>query len=135
MSLAAMALLQNPLRNPSDLLFSTGFLMFSGIVLLIVIVGCWNVFTKAGQPGWAVLIPIYNAYILLKIAGRPGWWLLLYFLPVVNVIIAIVVSIDIARAFGQGVLFGFLLIFLFGGIGFLILGFGDYRYLGPPNEA
>src|ERR1700690_1558250 len=45
------------------------------------IVCLWKVYQKAGQPGWASIIPIYNAYILLKIAGRPGWWLLLYFVP------------------------------------------------------
>ena len=81
----------------------------------------------------AILIPIYNAYILLKIAGRPGWWLILYFIPLVNFVIAIIVAIDIARAFGQGAVFGFFLLFLLCGIGYLILGFGDYRYQGPPT--
>ncbi len=113
--------------------FSSGFLLSCLVILIIVIVGHWKVFEKAGQPGWAVLIPIYNAYIILKIAGRPGWWLLLCFIPVVNFVIGIVVAIDIARAFGQSAMFGFFLLFLFGGIGYLILGFGDYRYLGPPN--
>jgi hypothetical protein len=97
----------------------------------VVIVGGWKVFEKAGQPGWVILIPIYNAYIMLKIAGRPGWWLLLYFIPLVNCVIAAIVAIDIAKSFGQSGVFGFFLLFLLCGIGFLILGFGDARYLGP----
>jgi len=108
-------------------------MLFWLAVAVIVIIGGWKVFEKAGQPGWAILIPFFNAYILLKIAGRPGWWLILYCIPLVNVVIAIIVAVDIAKAFGQSAFFGFLLLFLLGGVGFLILGFGNYRYLGPPN--
>ncbi len=100
-------------------------------VLVIFIVGMWRVFEKAGQPGWAVIIPIYNIYVLLKIAGRPGWWLLLCLIPLVNVVIAIVVAIDIAKAFGQSAVFGVVLLFLLSGIGYLVLGFGNYRYTRP----
>ena len=72
---------------------------FRNLILytLLFAVCCWKVFTKAGQPGWAVLIPIYNAYILLKIAGRPGWWILLFMIPFVNIIIAALVAIDVAK--------------------------------------
>ena len=61
----------------------------------------WKVFTKAGQPGWAILIPFYNTYVLLKIVGRPGWWLVLMFIPLVNIVIAIIVAIDLAKSFGK----------------------------------
>lgn len=101
-------------------------------VVAIVIIGGWKVFEKAGQPGWAILIPIYNLYVMLRIAGRPGWWLILYLIPLVNLIIMIIVAIDIAKAFGQSSAFGFFLLFLCCGIGYLILGFGDYRYQGTP---
>jgi len=97
-------------------------------VVVFLIASIWKVFTKAGQPGWASIIPIYNAYILLKIAGRPGWWLLLYFIPVVNFVIAIIVSIDVAKAFGKGGGFGLgqaLLSFIF----YPILAFGDAAYI------
>lgn len=100
-------------------------------VAAVFIVALWKVFTKAGHPGWASLIPFYNSYILLKIAGRPGWWLVLFFVPLVNLAIAIVLAIDIAKAFGQSSAFGFFLLFLLCGIGYLMLGFGDYRYVGP----
>ncbi len=115
--------------------------LFTGPVLLVIlaftvlgIAAGWMVFTKAGQPGWAILIPIYNAYIVLKIAGRPGCWLLLYLIPVVNIVITAIVSVDIARSFGQSALFGIVMIFLFCGLGYLILGFGSATYLGPAGD-
>ena len=100
-------------------------------VVVFMIASVWKVFTKAGQPGWAVLVPIYNAYILLKVAGRPGWWLLLYLVPLVNFVIGIIVAIDIAKAFGKGTGFGVGLAFL-GFIFYPILGFGSATY-GPPG--
>jgi hypothetical protein len=104
-------------------------------IAIVFIAGLWKVFTKAGQPGWAVLIPIYNAYILLKIAGRPGWWIVLFLIPLVNIVIAALVSIDVAKAFGQSAVFGLVLLFLLCGIGYLLLGFGSYRYVGRAASA
>jgi uncharacterized protein DUF5684 len=100
------------------------------LVALLVIVAMWKVFTKAGQPGWASIIPIYNIYIWCKIVGRPWWWILLMLIPFVNFIILIILSIDMAKSFGKGVGFGLGLAFL--GIIFLpILGFGSAQYQGP----
>jgi hypothetical protein len=96
-------------------------------------VGFWKVFTKAGQPGWAALIPFYNAYILTKIAGRPGWWVLMLMIPFVNIAFGILLAVDIAKAFGQGAAFGVVLLFLLSGVGYLVLGFGNYRYVGAPE--
>lgn len=119
----------NPVNlNPLSGFFGGGFFMFALVVCVIAVLGWWKMFQKANEPGWAAIIPIYNAYILLKIAGRPGWWLILYFIPVLNIVVAIVVAIDVAKAFGQSAMFGFFLNFLFGGIGYLILGFGNYQY-------
>jgi hypothetical protein len=123
--------LQNDNSNLFGALFGGMMLMFWLAVAVVVIIGGWKMFEKAGQPGWAILIPFYNTYILLKIAGRPGWWLLLYLIPLVNFVIAIIVAIDIAKSFGQSAVFGFFLLFLLCGIGFLILGFGNYNYEGP----
>lgn len=100
-------------------------------LIVLVIAGFWKVFVKAGHPGWAAIVPIYNVYILLKIAGKPGWWLLLFFIPVVSLVIAILVSIDVAKAFGKGAGFGVglaLLSFIF----YPILGFGDAQYQSAP---
>ena len=102
-------------------------------MLVLVIIGGWKMFEKAGQPGWAILIPFYNHYITLKIVGRPGWWTLLYLIPLVNLVIVIIVAMDLAKAFGQSAVFGVVLLFLFCGIGYLILGFGDYRYQVSPR--
>ena len=101
------------------------------VVLLVAIIGLWRMFTKAGKPGWAAIVPFYNFYTLLKIAGRPGWWLVLAFIPVVNIVVGSVVAIDLARAFGRGKLFGVFGLFLFSPVGYAILGFGTARYLGP----
>lgn len=94
---------------------------------LLVLVAMWKVFTKAGQPGWACLIPIYNAYVFLKIAGKPGWWLLLLLIPLVNIIIWIVALIAFAQKFGKGGGFVAGLIFL-PFIFYPILAFGDAQY-------
>lgn len=100
------------------------------LVGLVLIVAMWKVFTKAGQPGWASIIPIYNVYIWCKIVGRPGWWVILLFIPFVNFIILIILSIDMAKSFGKGVGFGLGLAFL-GFIFWPILGFGSAQYQGP----
>jgi len=106
------------------------FMIIMLALTVLFLVGFWKVFTKAGQPGWAALIPFYNAYILTKIAGRPGWWVLMLMIPFVNLAFGILLAIDIAKAFGQGAAFGVVLLFLLSGVGYLVLAFGDYRYVG-----
>jgi hypothetical protein len=96
-------------------------------IVVFMIASMWKVFTKAGQPGWGCLIPIYNVYLICKIAGKPGWWVLLYLIPIVSIIISIIVMIDFARAFGKGAGFGLGLAFL-GLIFFPILAFGSAQY-------
>jgi hypothetical protein len=103
-----------------------GSLIFLAI-LVAVIAGFWKTFTKAGKPGWGAIIPIYNVILLLEIAGRPIWWILLMLIPVVNFVVAIIVSIDVAKNFGKGAGFGLGLAFL-GFIFYPILGFGDAQY-------
>lgn len=98
-------------------------------IVVLFIAGMWKTFVKAGHPGWAAIVPIYNAYILCKIAGRPGWWTILFFIPLVNFVIAIIVGIDVAKRFGQGVGFGLGLTFL-GFIFYPMLGFGTQAYEG-----
>ncbi len=98
-----------------------------GLFFVLMAVSLWKVFAKAGQPGWACLIPIFNVYIILKIAQKPGWWLVLYFIPIVSIIIPVVVLVAVARNFGKGLGFGLGLAFL-GFIFFPILAFGDDTY-------
>ena len=99
-------------------------------VFIAVIAGVWKVFVKAGQPGWACLVPIYNIVVLLQIVGRPIWWLVLLLIPIVGIVVAIIVSIDMAKSFGKGTGFGIGLAFL-GPIFYPMLGFGDAKYQGP----
>ncbi len=99
-------------------------------IVVLEIAAIWKVFTKAGQPGWACIVPIYNWIVMLKIAGRPAWWFLLFFVPVVNFVVAIIVLMDLARAFGKGAGFAIGMLFL-SFIFFPILGFGSAQYLGP----
>ena len=100
------------------------------LIAVLMIAAMWKIFTKARQPGWACLIPIYNIYILCKIVGRPGWWVILMLIPFVNFIIGIILCIDLAKSFGNGVGFGLGVAFL-GIIFFPILGFGSAQYQGP----
>jgi hypothetical protein len=100
------------------------------LVVVLMIAAMWKVLTKAGQPGWASIIPIYNTYIWCKVAGRPGWWVILLFIPFVNFIILIILCIDVAKSFGKGVGFGLGLLIL-GIIFWPILGFGSAQYQGP----
>ncbi|MBL8848997.1 MAG: signal peptidase I [Planctomycetaceae bacterium] len=100
------------------------------IVAIPTIIGMWKIFVKAGKPGWAAIIPIYNFIVLLEIVGRPVWWFILLFIPCVGFIIQIIIYLDLAKSFGRGSGFGIGLVFL-PFIFFPILGFGDARYLGP----
>ena len=104
--------------------------LVSLVIAGLVIAGGWKVFAKAGQPGWAFIIPIYNVIVLLRIVGRPLWWIVLLLIPFVNFIVAILVYIDLAKSFGKGVGFALGLIFL-GPIFIAILGFGSAQYVGP----
>jgi Family of unknown function (DUF5684) len=110
------------------------FWIFWLAFMILMIAACWKIFTKAGQPGWASIIPIYNWYILCKIVGRPGWWVILLLIPFINFIIGIILCIDLAKSFGKGVGFGIGLILL-GVIFFPILGFGGAQYQGPAAGA
>lgn len=106
-------------------------------VIVFEIAALWKVFVKAGQPGWAAIIPIYNLYILLKVIGRPGWWILLFLLGIIPfvgwiavLVLGIIIAIDLAKSFAKSSGFAvglFLLNFIF----IPILGFGEARYVGP----
>ena len=71
-------------------------------ILIVMIIGCWKSYSKAGQPGWACIIPIYNMIVWLQICGRPIWWFILLLIPLVNIIIFLIVCIDFAKSFGKG---------------------------------
>lgn len=104
--------------------------IISLVVAVAALVGMWKVFVKAGEPGWAAIVPIYNAYVLFKIAWGKGILFLLMCIPVVNFVAMIMVYVKLAKAFGKGTGFAVGLIFL-APIFMCILGFGDAQYEGP----
>lgn len=115
------------LQEPQELERASPALIVVAIALIIfyAIVG-WKVYEKAGQPGWACLIPIVNYWFFAKAAGKPGWWGLLMFVPLANIVIWFILCIDLARRFRHGAGFGVGLALL-GFIFFPILAFGDYE--------
>ena len=116
--------------NSAAGVFGGVFLIVIFAVLVVLFAAMWKVFTKAGKPGWAAIVPIYNLVVLLQIAGRPGWWTILFFIPLVSIVVAIITYIDLAKSYGKGAGFGVGLA-LFGVIFLPILGFGSARYRGP----
>ena len=110
------------------------FFAFIWLALVVFIFAAyWKIYEKAGQPGWAAIIPIYNIYIMLKIVGKPGWWLIMMFIPLVNIIYLIWMINMLSKSFGkdEGFTVGLLLL---GFVFYPILGFGDARYLGPYGD-
>jgi hypothetical protein len=102
------------------------------IVLAIAVLelaAYWMVFQKAGEPGWAAIIPIYNTLVLLKVVGRPAWWFVLFLIPLVNVVMWFIVSLDLAKVFGRGTGFG-VATFFFPYVTVPMLAFGDAQYQG-----
>ena len=106
--------------------------MVFGIVLLVIsivsLVAAWRIFTKAGQPGWAAIIPFYNLYILLKIIQKPVWWIILFLIPYVNIVMAFLMGVGLAKAFGKSAVFGIFLIAIIP-IGPFIIAFDNSKYL------
>jgi len=120
------------------------YLIFMIAIYVVTVVGLWKMYVKAGRPGWAAIIPIYNWWVWVEMIGRPRWWfwalvasVLLSWIPIVGVILGILMFVlylmgclDMAKAFGRGAGTGiglWLLPFVFAPI----LGFGDAQYLGP----
>jgi hypothetical protein len=103
-------------------------------IFVVIVAGLWKVFEKAGKPGWAAIIPIYNIIILLEIVKRPIWWIVLYFIPIVQLLAAIVVGLELAKRFGKSQAFGIGLALL-PMIFIPILGFGKDQYQDLPPSA
>lgn len=100
------------------------------LIAFISIIAQWRIFRKAERPGWASLVPIYNLYIFLKVVGKPGWWMLLYFIPVINLFVGIKTVHLLSKSFGKDV--GFTLGLIFLPFIFLpLLAFSDAKYQGP----
>jgi Family of unknown function (DUF5684) len=106
-----------------------GVMVFGLAVAVALIASVWTVFTKAGKPGWAAIVPIYNLVVLLEIVGKPIWWIVLMLVPLVNFVVGAIVSVELARRFGKGAGFGIGLLLL-APIFYPLLAWGDARYEG-----
>jgi len=98
-------------------------------ILVFMIAAGWKLYEKAGQPGWAAIVPIYNIVILMKIIKKPTWWVLLFLIPIVGFVISIIVALEMAKVFGKSSGFAVGLILL-SPIFYPILAFGDAKYIG-----
>jgi hypothetical protein len=105
--------------------------LIGAILAVISIISLWKLFVKAGKPGWAALVPIYNIVVMLEIVGRPVWWVFLYFVPVVSLVASVIVTLDFAKSYGKDLVFGILMI-LFPVPMYPILAFSkSTQYVGP----
>ena len=113
--------------------FGAFFLIIILAISVLLIIAQWKIYEKAGKPGWAILIPIYNLIVLLEIVGKPIWWIFLFLIPFVNIIFGIWVTNLLSKSFGKDEAFTVGLILL-GFIFYPILGFGDTKYVGPAGK-
>jgi hypothetical protein len=105
-----------------------GLIIFYLLLLIVFIAAIWKVFEKAGQAGWKAIIPIYSTVIMCRIVGISGWYTLLVLVPFVNIIFSIYLAYKMALSFGYGIGMTILEVLA---IGYLILGFGSAKYIGP----
>ena len=98
------------------------------IVLIVGLIGMWKTFVKAGRPGWYAIVPVYNGMVLAEIAGRPNWWGLGFLVSPINVVVAIIFGMDIAKRFGRSETFGVVALGLFSFVGYTMIGFGKDVY-------
>ena len=128
-SVAALMLLQEEPQIPSGAAagMGIGMMVLWLAILILMIAAMWKVFEKAGKPGWAAIVPIYNLVVLCEIAGKPAWWVILLLIPLVNIVVAIIVVLAVAKNFGKSAGFGIGLLLL-GPIFYPMLAWGDARY-------
>lgn len=107
-----------------------GLILLYLAVLVLMVVAMWKIYTKAGRPGWASLVPIYSTLVNIWIVGRPWWWILILCIPFVNIVVAIMLVNDLSKSFGKDVAWTLGLIFL-PIIFYPILAFGSAKYVGP----
>jgi len=108
---------------------ATGLIIIYLIIGILMLISMWKIYAKAGKPGWAAIIPIYNIIVLLEIVDKPLWWIILMFIPFVNIVISIIVTVELAKKFGQSVGFAIGMILL-SIIFYPILAFGSSTYKG-----
>lgn len=118
-----------PVSSGGILAFFGAYMMVILVLMLFLVICNWRIFSKAGKPGWAALIPFYNNYTLFSMLYGNGWWFLACLIPFVGIVVSIISVIDLAKAFGKSGGFAAGLIFL-SVIFYPMLAFGSARYQG-----
>jgi len=103
------------------------FLGLASFVMWLPLGGVWQMYIKADEPGWACLVPVYQSMVMARMAHKPAWWGLLLYVPVVSLVIWVLISLELAKAFDRGTDTAIGLI-LVPPVFFCILGFGDAEY-------
>ena len=102
--------------------------------VMLLVVPTWRIYVKAGEPGWASIVPLFSQYTLCSVVGRPVWWLIFLLIPYVNFVFWLIVAMDLARVFSRSKAFGiglWLLPFVF----LPILGYGSAEYTAPSGVS
>ncbi|HSD13775.1 MAG TPA: DUF5684 domain-containing protein [Flavobacterium sp.] len=110
------------------------FIVLFFLAFMVFMIACqWKIFTKAGKPGWACLIPIYSGIVMLEIVRKPTWWIFLLLIPFVNIFFAIIALNELSKSFGKSSGFTVGLIFL-PFVFYPMLAFGDSKYIYSQTE-
>ena len=123
----------------TDMFSSVYATMGNGIFVLLIVIGFiaivaqWRLYEKAGQPGIACLVPIWNVIVFLRIVGRPASHIFLFLIPIYGQLYMIPkVYIELCNSFGQRTLLDYIMVILFNGFYVLNLGLSyEIEYLGP----
>jgi len=119
-----------------DIATYTAFCLTAGPLIILITIGLWKLFEKAGRPGWESLIPVYCIYIMLKISGRPWWLLLLLLIPGINIIVGVGIAVDFIKSYGKFKISQNAAVILLPFICLPKWGFDkNTRYLGPSASA
>lgn len=79
----------------------TQWIIFILVVQVIHFLGTWKLYVKAGRKSWEAIIPVYNAIVLMQIIRRPKWWVILLFIPIINLLMFPVIWVETIRSFGR----------------------------------
>ncbi len=117
-----------------------GFLFVIFIVIYLVTAFLlYRVFQKAGRPGWAGFVPVYNGWVLFEISGKPGWWVLFGLIPylggLIILVLSLLASLELAKRFGKSQVFAIFGLWLFSLVGYAILAFDSSKYQGAGAPA
>ncbi|MFS0731937.1 DUF5684 domain-containing protein [Microbacterium sp. 1P10UB] len=124
LALPLLASIQNTDTSGS----TTGSIVGGLIGYIFFVAAVWPFLKKAGQPGWVALIPVVAAFFIVRAAGLLAWWGLLLFVPLVNIVFAVIVALRLGRAFGHGAVFSIFLLWLLSLIGYFILSYSGDRW-------